>query len=175
MLSTLTELPISKCAETARSSTRRQSYPVSRAFAASLAKAPSEIDANQLSRTKSRSSEEFRRLVKMHRAARNWSQERMAAEAEMDHSLVSRLESGQRYATREAINKLACGLGLLPADKDRLLIAAGFFPDNPENAVADEPSITRLYRLLRDKTLPEEKRTALRALLDNITAIFMEV
>ena len=89
----------------------------------------------------------------------------------MDHSLVSRLESGQRSATREAIGKLARGLDLVPEDKDRLLIAAGFFPDRPENALADEPTVTRIYRLLHDETMPEEKRDNLRQLLNNLTEI----
>src|SRR5215218_2894769 len=81
-----------------------------------------------------RSSEEFRALLKRHREARRWSQEKLASEAEMDHSLVSRLESGQRSPTREAIGKLARGLDLPTEQKDRLLIAAGFFPEQPENA-----------------------------------------
>jgi len=122
-------------------------------------------------RAATRNSEEFRGLLKRHREARRWSQERLAAEAEMDHSLVSRLESGQRSATREAIGKLARGLDLVPEDKDRLLIAAGFFPDRPENALADEPTVTRIYRLLHDETMPEEKRDNLRQLLNNLTEI----
>ena len=74
------------------------------------------------------SSEEFRGLLKRHREARRWSQERLAAEADMDHSLVSRLESGQRCPTRDAIGKLATGLELTVATRDALLMAAGFLP-----------------------------------------------
>jgi transcriptional regulator with XRE-family HTH domain len=118
-----------------------------------------------------RSTEEFRGLLKRHREARRWSQERLAAEADMDHSLVSRLESGQRSPTREAIGKLARGLDLPPEDKDRLLIAAGFFPDRPENALADEPAVTRIYRILRDENTPEPVRDNLRQLLNNLTEI----
>ncbi len=122
-------------------------------------------------RAAARSSDEFRGLLKRHREARRWSQERLAAEAEMDHSLVSRLESGQRSATREAIGKLARGLDLHPEEKDRLLITAGFFPEQPENALADEPAVTRIYRLLHDETMPLEKRANLRQLLNNLTEI----
>lgn len=118
-----------------------------------------------------RSSEEFRGLLKRHREARRWSQERLAAEAEMDHSLVSRLESGQRSPTRDAIGKLARGLELAPEQKDRMLIAAGFFPDQPENAVSDEPAVTRIYRILRDERTPEPVRDNLRQLLNNLTEI----
>jgi transcriptional regulator with XRE-family HTH domain len=118
-----------------------------------------------------RSSEEFRGLLKRHREARRWSQERLAAEAEMDHSLVSRLESGQRSPTRDAIGKLARGLELAPEQKDRLLIAAGFFPDQPENALSDEPAVTRIYRILRDEKTPQPVRDNLRQLLNNLTEI----
>jgi transcriptional regulator with XRE-family HTH domain len=118
-----------------------------------------------------RSSEEFRALLKRHREGRRWSQERLAAEADMDHSLVSRLESGQRSATREAITKLAYGLALSPEDKDRMLIAAGFFPDQPENALADEPVVTRLYRILRDEHTPDTVRDNIRLVLNSLTEI----
>lgn len=118
-----------------------------------------------------RSSEEFRGLLKRHREARRWSQERLAAEAEMDHSLVSRLESGQRSPTRDAIGKLARGLDLAPEQKDRLLIAAGFFPEQPENALSDEPAVTRIYRILRDEKTPQPVRDNLRQLLNNLTEI----
>jgi transcriptional regulator with XRE-family HTH domain len=118
-----------------------------------------------------RSTTEFRGLLKRHREARRWSQERLAAEAEMDHSLVSRLESGQRSPTRDAIGKLARGLDLAPEQKDRLLIAAGFFPDQPENALSDEPAVTRIYRILRDEQTPQPVRDNIRALLNSLTEI----
>ncbi len=118
-----------------------------------------------------RNTEEFRALLKRHREARRWSQERLASEAEMDHSLVSRLESGQRSPTREAIAKLARGLELPTEQKDRLLIAAGFFPEQPENALADEPAVTRIYRILRDEQTPQPVRDNIRALLNSLTEI----
>lgn len=118
-----------------------------------------------------RSSEAFRALLKRHREARRWSQERLASESEMDHSLVSRLESGQRSPTREAIAKLARGLQLPTEQKDRLLIAAGFFPEQPENALADEPEVTRIYRILRDEQTPQPVRDNIRALLNSLTEI----
>lgn len=71
---------------------------------------------------------EFRALLKAHRDARRWSQERLAAEAEMDHSLVSRIESGQRNPTREALGKLARGLELDRERTEALFLAAGLLP-----------------------------------------------
>lgn len=122
-------------------------------------------------RIATRSSEAFRAALKDHREQRRWSQERLAAEADMDHSLVSRLESGQRSATREAISKLARGLALNAEEKDRLLITAGFFPDQPESALGDEPAMKRIYRLLHDESMPVEKRDNLRQLLNTLTEI----
>jgi transcriptional regulator with XRE-family HTH domain len=71
---------------------------------------------------------DFRALVKAHRDARRWSQERLAFEAEMDHSLVSRIESGQRNPTRDAIGKLARGLELDRERTEALHLAAGLLP-----------------------------------------------
>ena len=62
------------------------------------------------------------------RTLRRWSQERLGLEAEMDHSLVSRLESGKREPTREAVDKLADGLGLAGAARDVLYASAGYLP-----------------------------------------------
>ncbi len=114
---------------------------------------------------------EFRGRLKRHREARRWSQERLASEADMDHSLVSRLESGQRSPTREAIDKLARGLRLEGAEKDRLLIAAGYFPEHAENAIVDEPSVQRILLLLRDERTPEPVRDRVREVLSGLADI----
>ena len=125
----------------------------------------------QPGRHEGRSSQEFRALVKRHREARHWSQERLAAEAAMDHSLISRLESGQRSPTRDAIDKLARGLALQPEQKDRLLIAAGFFPERAEHALVDEPMVGKLYSLLRDEETPEPVRDNLRRVLTSLVEL----
>lgn len=72
--------------------------------------------------------DDFRALGRRYRERKRWSQERLTAEAAMDHSLVSRLESGQRQPTREAITKLCAGLTLDGGDADRLWLTAGFVP-----------------------------------------------
>lgn len=102
---------------------------------------------------------EFRALVKAHRDARRWSQERLAAEAEMDHSLVSRLESGQRAPTREAIGKLARGLELDRERTEALHLAAGLLP-----GTIDAGELRAAVALLREAT-PAELAAA-RALID---------
>lgn len=90
------------------------------------------------------SPEDFRAILRAHRARRGWSQERLAAEAAMDHSLVSRLEGGQRAPTRDAIGKLARALSLTDAQRDRLYLAAGYIsPDLDTHALATLVDIVR--------------------------------
>ena len=94
----------------------------------------------------------FAALLIRHRLARRWSQDRLADEAAMDHSLVSRLESGQRNPTREAIGKLALGLGLTDTEWDELQMFAGFLPHRPEATIADEAEVLAFYRLIKGST-----------------------
>lgn len=110
-------------------------------------------------------------LVKRHRDSRRWSQERLSFEATIDHSLVSRIESGQRNATRETIERIAVGLGLTATQADELRIAAGDLPADPANAMQDEPTVPRLYRLLRDPSVPEASKVAARAVLAGVVAL----
>lgn len=72
--------------------------------------------------------EELRRL----REARRWSQTRLAVEARCDHSYVSRLEDGTRQPTREMITVLWMALGADARDLDRLYMAAGYLPNDPD-------------------------------------------
>lgn len=119
----------------------------------------------------SRTSATFRDLLRRHRDARRWSQERLASESEIDHSLVSRLESGQRNPTQEAIAKLAIGLELTEAQHDALLAAAGFLPQRREGAIADEPDVAALYRLLRDERVPEARKADMRVMVRGLVRI----
>lgn len=106
----------------------------------------------------------FAALLIRHRDARRWSQDRLAEEAALDHSLVSRLESGQRNPTREAVGKLASGLGLTDGEWDELQMVAGFLPHRPEATIADEPAVLDLYQLVK------ASNPAQQALLRNLLA-----
>lgn len=99
------------------------------------------------------SADDFRALLKRHRERWRWSQERCAAESALDHSLVSRLEGGQRAPTRESCLKLAAGLRLTDGERDALLISAGYAPIRRGSMVADEPGVAEVYALLRDPTI----------------------
>ncbi|HET8631636.1 MAG TPA: helix-turn-helix transcriptional regulator [Thermomicrobiales bacterium] len=70
----------------------------------------------------------FPTRLRGYRTARRWSQERLAEAADLDHGLISRLEAGKRQPTRRAVAHLAAGLGLDPAERDALFVAAGFLP-----------------------------------------------
>lgn len=73
----------------------------------------------------------FGEELRRQRARQRISQSRLALEAGFDHSYVSRIESGTRKPTREAVLALADALRAAPQERDRLLIAAGFMPDDP--------------------------------------------
>lgn len=105
----------------------------------------------------------FALRLKQYRDRRRWSQERLASEAAMAQSLVSRLESGQRRPTAEAIGKLAAGLGLTLDEWDGLRVLAGYMPLAPAHAIADEPDLVALYLLLTDDAIPPARRDGVRA------------
>ena len=56
------------------------------------------------------------------------SQSKLAELAGFDHSYVSRLETGARNPTREAVEFLADALNLDQRERAELLVAAGFTP-----------------------------------------------
>ena len=68
---------------------------------------------------------DFGGLLKAMREARRISQSKLAERADFDHSYVSRLESGARMPTRDAVERLASALTLSQSEEDGLLAAAG--------------------------------------------------
>lgn len=93
------------------------------------------------------------------------SQSKLAERAGFDHSYVSRLESGARTPTREAVIQLAEALGANPAGQDELLAAAGFMPREVSSLLTGEPEVTEVLGLLRDTSVPEAYRANVRAVL----------
>ncbi len=116
-------------------------------------------------------SERFQARLKAHRDARRWSQLRAAVEAEIDHSLISRLESGQRLPNRDNIGRIVTGFGLTPAQHDELLVLAGFLPDDRAAVLGDEPAVLALYRTLRDEAVPVVTKARLRSLVGDVLAL----
>ncbi len=77
------------------------------------------------------SGQTFAELLKAHRESSYTTQSKLAELAEFDHSYVSRLETGARNPTRDAVGRLAKALNLSPRESDELRMAAGFLGEHP--------------------------------------------
>lgn len=108
---------------------------------------------------------EFGVLLKGLREGRRVSQSKLAERAEFDHSYVSRLESGARMPTRDAVERLSTALGLSLGEQDSLLAAAGFLPRDVASLLSDEPVIGEVLDLLQNDAVPAEYRDNMRQVL----------
>jgi transcriptional regulator with XRE-family HTH domain len=108
---------------------------------------------------------EFGAFLKRLREARGVSQSRLAEWAGFDHSYVSRLESGARQPTREAVDRLGEALGLEQVELDAMLAAAGFLPRDVASLLSAEPVIGEVLELLQDDDVPQEYRDNIRQVL----------
>ncbi len=107
----------------------------------------------------------FGATLKRFREGSRVSQSKLAERAGFDHSYVSRLESGARTPTREAVIQLAEALGSEPAKQDELLASAGFMPREVSSLLSSEPEVTEVLGLLRDDSVSEAYRANVRAVL----------
>ena len=108
-------------------------------------------------------------LLKGYREGRGVSQSKLAERADFDHSYVSRLESGARTPTRDAVERLAAALGLRQAEQDTMLAAAGFLPRDVASLLSDEPVIGEVLDLLQNDSVPVEYRDNIRQVLRLLT------
>ena len=107
----------------------------------------------------------FGKVLKRFREVRRVSQSKLAERAGFDHSYVSRLESGARTPTRDAVEQLARALELDRVQQDELLAAAGFLPREVSSLLAGEPEITEVLGLLQNDEVPEAYRDSMRQVL----------
>lgn len=107
----------------------------------------------------------FGTALKQFREERRVSQSKLAERAGFDHSYVSRLESGARTPTRDAVTQLAGALQLDGSGQDSLLASAGFLPKEVSSLLSTEPEISDLLHLLHNEAVPVEVREILRAQL----------
>lgn len=103
--------------------------------------------------------------LKQFREARRVSQSKLAERAGFDHSYVSRLESGARTPTRDAVQHLASALELERVQQDELLASAGFLPREVSSLLSGEPEITEVLSLLQNNQVPEAYRDSMRQVL----------
>lgn len=111
---------------------------------------------------------EFGGVLKVLREGRHVSQSKLAARAGFDHSYVSRLESGARTPTRDAVDQLAIALELDGRHHDELLVSAGFLPREISSLLAGEPEITEVLNLLQNADVPEAYRASMRQVLRSL-------
>ena len=107
----------------------------------------------------------FGPVLKQFREARRVSQSKLAERAGFDHSYVSRLESGARTPTRDAVEQLAQALGLERVQQDELLASAGFLPSEVSSLLSGEPEITEILGLLQNDAVPLAYRDSMRQVL----------
>lgn len=107
----------------------------------------------------------FAACLREMRARARLSQSRLAEAAGFDHSYVSRLESGGRLPTRDAVVKLAAAMQLTEHDRDALLAAAGFMPGRVESLLAGEPVLGEALEFLQNRTVPAEVRDDVRNMI----------
>jgi transcriptional regulator with XRE-family HTH domain len=108
---------------------------------------------------------EFGRLLKTLRERSGVSQSKLAERADFDHSYVSRLESGARMPTREAVDRLGGAMGLDEGALDALLASAGFLPRDVTSLLSNEPALGEVLEMLQDETVPSEYRENMRNML----------
>lgn len=93
------------------------------------------------------------------------SQSRLAELAGLDHSYLSRIEAGQRVPSRQVVLALADALAATDIERDRLLIAAGFMPEDSGSILSDEPVLLEALDVLLNPVIPREVRDDVRAQL----------
>lgn len=108
---------------------------------------------------------DFGQLLKTLRERRGVSQSKLAERADFDHSYVSRLESGARMPTRDAVDRLGAALALGESERDALVARAGFLPRDVNNLLSTEPVLGEVLDLLQDESVPVETRENIRQML----------
>ena len=109
--------------------------------------------------------DQFGVTLKRFREVRRVSQSKLAERAGFDHSYVSRLESGARTPTRDAVQQLADAMDLERLQQDELLASAGFLPQEVSSLLSSEPEITDVLALLQNSQMPDDYRQTMRQVL----------
>ncbi len=78
----------------------------------------------------------FAERLRHYRELYGRSQSQLAKRAGVDHSYISRLESGLRPPTRAAIERLVVALGSDDKERRLLFASAGFLPEKPQMSSA---------------------------------------
>ncbi len=113
----------------------------------------------------------FAELLKSYRVARGLSQRALARAARINPAIANRLESGERGPSGpDQVRAIAAALGLDAEQSDRLLGAAGFWPDVYLRVGPDDPTLLRVAQLLASPRVAEPDRARFRAVIDLLVA-----
>lgn len=110
----------------------------------------------------------FGQMLARLRQAQRLSQNQLAQRAGLNHSYISRLESGDRGdPSRTVVEQFigALGLDAEGRDADELRMAAGFLPFDPAHLLTGETALAKLAALLDDPRMPDASRATLRRML----------
>lgn len=96
------------------------------------------------------------------------SQSQLADRSDFDHSYVSRLESGKREPSRDAVSRLADAMQLQDLERSLLFTSAGFTPAGDPLRFTSDPELMALAEVLWDESLDVGHRERIRYCLRSI-------
>lgn len=110
---------------------------------------------------------EFAELLRTYRQASGLSQRALARAAGINPAIANRLESADRGPSGpDQVRALARALRLEAEQEDRLLGAAGFWPDVYLRVGPGDPTLLRVARLLANQRVAEPERARFRRIVD---------
>lgn len=92
----------------------------------------------------------FGQALRAYRSRNRLTQSALGDLADLDHAHISRLESGERAPSRDAVERLATALHLTTGDRDRLLITAGMLTPAMEDALVQRLGLTLVNPAITD-------------------------
>jgi transcriptional regulator with XRE-family HTH domain len=101
---------------------------------------------------------EFAKMLEGFRVEKKFSMNELARRIDLNHSYISRLESGERNPARETINKLSDALGLTARQHDEFMDAAGFVSKRGFDSDAAQ-TVVALKSFLENPNIPANLRS----------------
>lgn len=119
---------------------------------------------------------DFARLIGVHRATRQWTQEALARELGISPEYLSAVVNRKRPASARLVLKMSQVFGLQPNDEQQLLAAAGYGPP-PEARSAPGPQARRRGAGLASpvRMIDDDRDNVLAAILERLDALESEI
>ena len=110
--------------------------------------------------------EPFGPLLRGLRETAGLTQSGLARAVGVNSGYISRLEAGERSAPgADLVRALADALQLAPAERDRLLAAAGYLPPSLAHLDPGDPTLALVVRILGDEAIPAAERDEFRTII----------